>query len=460
MKQLIHASSQVASGRYKVQVVNSRTGQIVEERPWAKNLILNNGLDGIALRSWADSFTYCAAGTGNTPTQLDSGATTATQSTTSVTSSANFFQNSDIGSLIRWDSGALAVITGYTSATQVTVSNSATVSAGQFTLYRIDQTGLFTEISRSTGYLSGAGNCGTSYVANTVKMKRTYEFDPEGSSRNYAELGFSWDNAPGQNCFSRVLIEGGAVTVQTDFQLRVIYELSVTITPNTPTSRTASITGWLNRVASVTTNNAGSGGTPGTYALGVSGGNGSAFAGTYTIGGGGTITAITITNPGYGYTVAPSLAFPSGSITGASATANLSAWTQGYECVQAYGLAQVNESGGTAFGSSANEPSNAGLTNLSEASDVLASFGTSDGRAVSASKANTLATYSQGSHLIDKTTTFNVLEGNSTAIRAMSLAGGQGSDGVAFTYLFDNQQTKLDTHRLTLIWWHTWGRTF
>lgn len=450
----------MAEGRYKVQVVNSRTKEVVVDRPWAKNLILNQGLDGIALRTWAGSFEYCVAGTGNTPTQLDSGATTATQSTTTVTSSANFFANTDIGSLIRWDSGTLAVITGYTSATQVTVSNSATVSAGEFTLYRIDQTGLFTEIQRSNGYLAGAGNCGTSYVANTVKMKRTYEFDTQVSSVNYAELGFSWSHDSGQNCFSRVLIEGGAVTVQTDFQLRVIYELSVTITPNTPTSRTAAITGWLNRVASVTTNNAGSGGTPGTYTGSVSGGNGSAFAFTYTIGGGGSITAITITNPGYGYTVAPSLSFPSGSITGASATANLNAWTQGSECIQAYGLAQVDTSGGTSAGASSNEPSNPGYTNLSEDAAALQTFGTADSRSVLVQKANTLATYTQGSHLIDKTTTFGVLEGNSDAIRAMSLAGGIGSDGVSFTYLFTNPQTKLDTHRLSLTWRHTWGRTF
>ena len=64
----------------------------------------------------------------------------------------------------------------------------------------------------------------------------------------------------------------------------------------------------------------GSGGTTGTYALGISGGP-TGCAGTYTIAGG-AVTSITITNPGLSTSsTAPTLSFPSGSVTGASATA-------------------------------------------------------------------------------------------------------------------------------------------
>ena len=75
-------------------------------------------------------------------------------------------------------------------------------------------------------------------------------------------------------------------------------------------------------VLSTTITAAGTGGTSGTYALGVSGGP-TGFAGTYTISGGG-VTAITITNPGLSTSnTAPTLSFPSGGVTGATATATV-----------------------------------------------------------------------------------------------------------------------------------------
>jgi len=75
-------------------------------------------------------------------------------------------------------------------------------------------------------------------------------------------------------------------------------------------------------VTSIAINTAGTGGTSGTYALGVSGGP-TGFAGTYTISGGG-VTAIAITNSGLSTTTsAPTLSFPSGSVTGAAATATV-----------------------------------------------------------------------------------------------------------------------------------------
>ena len=69
----------------------------------------------------------------------------------------------------------------------------------------------------------------------------------------------------------------------------------------------------------------GSGYTNGTYALGISGGSGSGFTGTYTVTGN-AVTSITITNSGSGYTSAPTLSFPSGGGTGASGLAYLNAF--------------------------------------------------------------------------------------------------------------------------------------
>lgn len=76
-------------------------------------------------------------------------------------------------------------------------------------------------------------------------------------------------------------------------------------------------------VYSATITTAGTGGTPGSYALGFSGGGGTGAAGTYTIGAGGTLSSIAITAGGSSYTSAPSLSFPSGGISGAAATATI-----------------------------------------------------------------------------------------------------------------------------------------
>lgn len=64
----------------------------------------------------------------------------------------------------------------------------------------------------------------------------------------------------------------------------------------------------------------GSGGTDGTFALAISGGGGTGAAGTFTVAGG-TVTDITITNPGSGYTSSPTFGFTaSAGLTGVTTT--------------------------------------------------------------------------------------------------------------------------------------------
>lgn len=66
----------------------------------------------------------------------------------------------------------------------------------------------------------------------------------------------------------------------------------------------------------------GSGYADGTYALGLSGGNGTGAAATYTCSGG-EVTAITLTDTGLYYDSAPTVTFPSGGGTAAAATAGV-----------------------------------------------------------------------------------------------------------------------------------------
>lgn len=220
-------------------VVDSKTGQVVREYAPQKNLILNQGMDEFATNNLCNLFLRCAAGTGTTPTADDSGTTVAVQATTTVTISGGSFTftntATDAGKMIKWDSGEEARIVTITDATHAVVANSATVGSGQFTVYRTNQTGLTTEVKRTSTYLTGAGNCETTVNAGagSASHKRTYDFTAEVGSVTYNELGFSSNASAGANLFSRILL-GAGVSLVASQQLRVVYTLTMTFTPFTP----------------------------------------------------------------------------------------------------------------------------------------------------------------------------------------------------------------------------------
>lgn len=237
----------LAQGRFKVQVIER--GRIVQDRPWQKNMILDQGLNNVMQTvDWTQLFTACAAGTGNTPINTDSGVITIDYNVTTpgghATASAPFFAVGMVGMLIQLDTGEQAYITAFNSNIDVTISNLTVVAASIGTVWAVNQTGLTTEAKRSTTYLIGAGNCGTSDVGNVRTMRRTYEFTAEVGNVNYAELGWSDNGAAGANLNMRALIAGGTVTVLIGQQLRVIYDFALTVTPNASTPGTYAITGW------------------------------------------------------------------------------------------------------------------------------------------------------------------------------------------------------------------------
>ena len=245
-KRTINSGMGVA-GRYKVQVVDSN-GSVVEDRPWKNNLILDQGLnqvcDGTA--SLSSCFASCAVGTGTTTTYTDSGAVTVTIAAGTATASAGIFTAGMVGQLLVTNDGTEQYITAFGTTTSVSVSGSNSAVAQLFTVWAVNQVGLATEIKRTNTYLTGAGNCGTTSNTGTATrtLKRTFDFSAEVSPQNYTELGWSYTNSAGNNLFSRVLIAGGTVSVLASQQLRVIYELSILVTPNTARAETAPITGW------------------------------------------------------------------------------------------------------------------------------------------------------------------------------------------------------------------------
>lgn len=396
MNEIIRTQQQQAQGFVQCFVVDAATGQVVKEYPRQKNLILNQGMDQLASNSWAELFVYCSAGIGVTPTSDDSSPTTATQAGTTVTLSGGTFvftdTFTDAGKTIKWDTGEEAQIVSVTNPTTVIVNNSAAVPAADFVVYRTNQTGLSNQLKRTSTYLTGSPYCGTTLASNVLKMRRTYDFTAEVGTVNYTEIGLGWHTSTPTAIFSRILL---AVPVPVDAgqQLRVTYELQITLLPSTTVSKTAIIGGWP---------------------------------------------------------VAPALT------------------TDGVEAIQYLGVSSVNTNGTSVNydnGFGASEPSQTSSIGIfvSTTSTAPASFGSAVGRTGTGVVSATRAAYVVGNWYVDKSATLPVGTGNSTAIRSMGYGYHAPNNWFAYNqttmvFVFDEAQTKLNTHTLTLTWRFSWSR--
>lgn len=235
---------QQAQGHVQCSVVDPATGSVVKEYPRQKNLILNQGLDAVATDYWASLFVYAAAGTGTTPTVVDSGTLTAAQFGTNVTLSGSVFTDTatDAGKVIKWDTNETAMVVTVLDPTAVTVNNSGTVAADEFRVFNTNQMGLAAELKRTNNYLTGSPYTDSELIGNNLVMRRTYDFTEESVTVDYSEIALGWDTGPTDN-FARILL-AAPVTVLPDQQLRVVYELTVEILPAANSAETAAIGGW------------------------------------------------------------------------------------------------------------------------------------------------------------------------------------------------------------------------
>lgn len=388
-QKLLAESRTGLAGRYKVQVINP-DGSVANERPWANNLILDQGLNQVCdgTTNLGACFSRCAVGTGTTPTYTDSGAITVTISAGTATASAPFFSAGMVGMLLNANTGEQQYITAFTSTTVVSVGGSNSVVAQLFTVWAVNQVGLVTEVKRTNTYLTGVGNCGTTNNtgAATRVLKRTFDFTAEVAPQNYEELGWSYTSSAGNNLFSRVLITGGTVTVLASQQLRVIYELSVVISPAVSTGQTLSISGWP--VAPATT-------TDGDYIANAQGFS-SDFGGLSTVG-------------------------TDGSTTSGGRTRCLEPWAGN----TLYDVRLASGSTLPAF--------NAAYTGGTETSQSSA----------------TLSSYTPGNFYRDIVSLWQAANGNRTDIRGIVFID---QDQDIATFVFDEAQTKDNTHLLELTW--------
>jgi hypothetical protein len=216
---------------YKTQIMQN--GCVIKQNAPKRNLLLDSGLDGIAVRSFWDSFSRCVLGDGTTPTKRDSGAITVTISSETATASAGYFEAGDVGRLLKLDSGQEVYIDGFTSTTEVSVTGATDDSASQATIWYVNETGHGNELVR-TSDLSGVSNDeDATWNGSILTFQREFLFPVEVSSRTYREIGWSHTSSVGGNLFGRDLIPGGGDSIAPGQQYKVLVKLQLTPSPIT-----------------------------------------------------------------------------------------------------------------------------------------------------------------------------------------------------------------------------------
>jgi len=251
----IKAPSQVATGMYRVGIVDGKTHEVKYMSPWRHNLILNSGMYSVASRYWIQNIVYCFAGYGTDPNAYDSGTDVAISDAAGVvtaTGSTIDFTTHSVGDSILWDTGEQGRIIAIGSPGGCVISTEyaspSGIPSGQFTLLKTSRsklTGTVPICGRASSYLSGVPNQLVTYSHNAndsvITNRQTYDFpavtNPAGET--FGEIGLSWADMPGSGpwliaaqpqLFSRIVIPGTLTLAQGDY-LRVVYQLSITISP-------------------------------------------------------------------------------------------------------------------------------------------------------------------------------------------------------------------------------------
>lgn len=223
----IHTAARV---RYRTGVLDV-DGKFRVLKPWKKNLILDNGLNNVAGSAWVDCITYAAVGSGTNPTQRDSGATTFTVASGTVTASAGFFVSQDTGRLLKLDTGEEYYLT-YVNATSCTVTG-PDAAASEGTVWYVNDTQLQTELKRSNSYsLLNAGN-GSAWSGSPLyqwTFTRTFIFSAEAGPVTYNEVGWSTGANPTALFGRDVLLSGDSLTAGQQYVISV--ELTLAVAPN------------------------------------------------------------------------------------------------------------------------------------------------------------------------------------------------------------------------------------
>jgi hypothetical protein len=221
----MHASASIV---YQCAVVDGPL--VVRSFPPRRNLILDAGLDNCAGWFWGDMTKEVYMGIGTLPTKRDSGTITFTRAGGVITASAGFFDSSDVGRILKWDTGEEVYITGFSgSSTSVTCASGPSIPAAPGTIWYVNRSGLVEQVGVFTT-IAGAGDTnfnGSTIGPNQTTMKRTLISGVQGAPVTITELGWGRQYGAGARIFG---IDTLAVPIALGVgqQLRVTISLTVT----------------------------------------------------------------------------------------------------------------------------------------------------------------------------------------------------------------------------------------
>lgn len=236
------------SVQIKTQVCCARTGKVIKDNPFRKNLTYDIGLNAMARAATGTPTTLrcgpasiarvCRIGDSTNAVKIASGAITFTQAAFTVTASAGFFTAAMVGAILKYGAagsgGVEYYITAFTSATVVTVDTSATVGATAGVVWMVQQSAMGNLLFTSSSYQTNATDNQTTFVTNVATHQRTFTFPVQGAPYNVNEVGYTSQTA-GTQVLGRIVL-GSTDVVGTSNFYRVIILVTVTYTPAAPTA--------------------------------------------------------------------------------------------------------------------------------------------------------------------------------------------------------------------------------
>lgn len=282
------------AGKYKVLVLDKNDNIVYEQKDWAKNLILNQGMEALAPGSlptkgvcFANVFAIACMGDGARYNSIQVGYNATEGSASCAGSTLSFFPGSSgltnltasggngyanavsVGDMIKFNSGTEVRVLALNAGDTATVTPAATINPAEpFTIWKTSQVGLQSVLhyAGSAKYYGGTNYCGTTIVVPVVSERRTWDFSYETSSITVREVGVGWvvsgnnnlaiDGAGGSGVtnqsavFSRVLLPT-TTSLTSGQKLRLIYELDITISPSVTTGSVTNIGFGLPFTASI-----------------------------------------------------------------------------------------------------------------------------------------------------------------------------------------------------------------
>ncbi len=228
-----------AQGFYRTRIRNP-DGTRTTFSPWAKNLILDCGLDNRVNYSLGNGATsliqHAGIGTGTRANTKDSTSSSVTlnQSGTDVTTvaGASFFVSTDTGNILKWGTGsggAEVYIMTYVDATHVTVSAAGSHAGERGIIHYVSQTALQTWHAADNGLYEADITTYSVSGIPTVSFKKGFQFPAEGGPVTIKEVSIGAD-AGNTNLWSRFVISGAGDALLTG----QIYELEYLLVMQLP----------------------------------------------------------------------------------------------------------------------------------------------------------------------------------------------------------------------------------